>query len=266
MSEYFIQKYGPVVDALLMTHGLRFPEETRDMTRDMLADTISKCRELSQSESEPCESRSATPALRTARTHARKLIEYADDPPARKTSMQLRRTKLAAALRSNEVRVGLDLVYAGMDLNVLLIALDKGDVQKETLQRLVQIVDEVEKEPGGIGRPWGQRTYLVRSACIAWERANRPVEFRWNSWSGGEGTLTGALPDFLRDLVACCAGTHSLVKEEPRRVPVGSCDPRPVPKGNALRRRAGDRMLHDDIRAWQAWRKAHPPKNGTFSS
>lgn len=263
MSEYFIQKYGPVADALLVTHGLRLPDETRDMTRGMLADTIGKYRELPQPEPKLRGSRSATPALRIARTHAKKLIEYAYHPPTRKTSMQIRRTKLAAALRSNEVRVGLDLVLAGIDPTALLVALDKGDVDTETLRRLVQVVNDVEKEPGGIGRPWGQRNYVVRGGCIAWERAGCRIGYQWNDV---DSTLTGKLSAFLRDLVACCAGTHPFVKEKPRRVPIGCTDSFPVPKGNALRGRAGDRMLRDDILAWRAWRKAHPAKNGTFSS
>ena len=266
MSEYFIRKYSPVVDALLVMHDLTLPDETHDRTRDMLADAISKYRELPQPEPMPRGSRSAMPALRIARTHAKKLIQYADHSPARKSSLQLRRTRLAVALRSNELGVGWDLVHAGIDPKTLLDALDEGDVDTGTLRRLVQVVNDVEEQPGGIGRPWAQRTYVVRDGCIAWERAGRPIEFRWNSSRGDGGELTGALPDFLRDLVSCCAGTHPSVKENPRRVPIGYNDPRPVPKGNALRRRTSDRMLHDDICAWQAWRNAHPAKSGTFFS
>jgi hypothetical protein len=260
VSEYFLRKYRPVADALLAAHGLTVP----DATRDMLADAMTHNRELPRRESESRGGHSALPALRAARTHASKLIEYADHPPARKASVPLHCAKLASAIRSNESLVGINLVLADppIDPNALLDALDSGSFDVDVLRELVRVADAVEAESGGVGRPWAAHTTIIRSGCIAWERAGRVVTCSWNRKSGANnGKLTGPLPAFLRDLIACCDGTHEFTKAKPRRVPAGYRAPGPIPKGNMLRERVPDYVLRDGIYAWRKWSKAHPAKS-----
>lgn len=265
VSEFFLVKFRPVVDAVLNTHGLAVP----DTTRDMLANTIAHNRELPMSNPKPLGSRSALPTLRTARTHAKKLIEYVAHPPTRKVSVPLRCAKLAAAVRGNKI-AGMTLAMESVGTNALLDSLDAGNVTAGTLRRLVRMIDKIEKQHererkkgAGIGRPWAAHTRVIRAGCIAWQRAGYRIGYQWND---DTATLTGALPEFLRDLIECCAGTHVLTTVKPRAAPAGYRDPTSPPRGNALRSRTPDRVVRDGIRAWQTWCKKHPAKTRTFSA
>jgi len=265
MSQYFLAKYRPVADALLCSHSLSVP----DATRDMLANTICHNRELAQAHTKLRGSRSALPTLRTAKTHAMKLIEYAQHPPTRASSIALHRTKLAKAIRTNDIAI-LDLGIVGIDPDGLLASLDAGGVTLAMLRRLARVIDKIEaqhekerREGGGIGRPWAPHTPIIRVGCIAWRHAGCRIGYQWND---GTATLAGVLPDFLRDLVACCAGTHVLMRVKPRAVPFGYRNPTSPPRGNVLRSRTPDRVIRDGIRAWQAWSKEHPAKTHTFSA
>lgn len=265
MSKYFLAMYRPVADALLRSHGLSVPSATRDM----LANTIMHKRELSRQEPRRRRSRSPLPGLRTARTHAARLIEYAAHPPTRNTSIPLHCTKLAAAVRGNNV-AGMTLAMKGVDTSALLDSLGAGNITTGTLRRLVRMIDKIEKQHewerkkgAGIGRPWAAHTVVIRAGCIAWQRAGRRIGYQWND---DTATLTGPLPKFLRDLIECCAGTHVLTTVKLRAAPAGYRDPTSPPRGNALRSRAPDRVVRDAIRTWQTWCKKHPAKTRTFSA
>jgi hypothetical protein len=248
VSESFLQEYRPIADALLHAHGLSVP----DMTRDMLADVIANSRELPEPKTNG--SHSELPALRTARTHAAKLIEYAKQPPARAASVLLRCRKLAQALCDSDVAV-MALSLAGIETAPLLASLDAGDVTTAKLRRLVKSIDKIDakhkdaKHKNGIGRPWAAHTRIIRAGCIAWERGGNVIGYQWDD---DAKKLCGSLPKFLRALVACCDGTHELVTAK-SRVLVGYRDPRPVPQGNGLRKHVSDLALRDGIRAWQKW-------------
>lgn len=267
MSLWFQQRYRHVADALLSAHGLRVPTATRNN----VASIIAQYRGLPKPEGRPRGSRSALPALRVARTHARRLIEYASHPPVRKTSEPLRCAKLAQAIRRNEALTGLNLVLAGIDVRALLDGLDTGHCDRLVLRRLVKMVDTLEAEPRSIGRPWAPHRVIVNTACIAWERAGRRIGYRWHP---DDGKLSGPLPDFLRELIACCSGTHAMIEEmenpkekdgQPlRRAPRGYADPRPTSQGNVLRKRTPDSALRDAIRAWQKWRRKSPKISNLF--
>jgi hypothetical protein len=232
------------------------------MTRDMIAKTIVVSRELPKSAPKPPGSRSALPALRVARTHAAKLIEYLSRPPTRKSSVSLRCAKLAAAIRESDI-APLTLAVEDIDPNALLDELESGRIDVDTLRGLIRVADAAESASGGMGRPWAAHTTIIRAGCIAWERAGQKISYGWHD---DRDALTGALPDFLRDLLACCNGTHSLTKTPPRRLPIGYSATTPTPRGDVLRRRVPDQVIRDGIRAWQRWSNAHPAKSGTFFS
>lgn len=259
MSEYFLRKYRPVADALLAAHGLTVP----DATRDMLANTICHERELPASSNRK---RSPRADLDKVKAHAMKLMEYAARPPSRTSSVALRRSKLAQALRSDSPLLVIHLICArpAFDPARLLDGLDGGDaVDTAELRKLLRTLAALERQSGPrAGRPWAAHTTIIRSGCIAWERAGWVVTCSWNRKSGANnGKLTGPLPAFLRDLIACCDGTHEFTKAKPRRVPAGYRDPGPIPKGNMLRERVPDYVLRDGIYAWRKWSKAHPAKS-----
>lgn len=256
MSEYLLGKYLPVADALLAAHGLAVP----DTSRHMLATCIMHNRELSPPKPRPPGSRSALPALRIARAHARKLIDYATHPPTREASITLRCVKLADAIRSNEPLVRLELVLADppIDSNALLDELAAGRFDVDVLRRVVELADERECDHGGIGRPWATHTSVIRAGCIAWRRAGRTNDARWIM---DKDRLAGALPDFVRDLIACCDGTHTLTAVNPRRAPIGYRDLALPARGDALRQRTPDRVIRDGIRAWDAWLREALRKN-----
>jgi hypothetical protein len=74
---------------------------------------------------------------------------------------------------------------------------------------------------------------VVEDGWLAWNAAGR----RWSEYymSPITGKLTGPLPDFLRDLIACCNGTHDWVAKPPRRVPQYFQWTEPAKMGDALR-------------------------------
>lgn len=198
MSHYqHLQK--PAADKLLAKHALHVPEATRDN----LASAIALYLERPQSDQREPGSRSVLPALRTARTHARALIEYSKRAPSREASVRLRCEKLAAAIRSGDVLLGMGLALVGIDPDKLLQGLDARQYDACVLQRLIEYVDREELSGGARGRPWSRDTYLVRAGCITWLRAGKKIGYTWDD---EVERLTGDLPAFLRDLTAICRG------------------------------------------------------------
>lgn len=274
MSEHLLQWYRPVADALLSWHGL----SVGDNTRHMLATTIMHNRVLSRPDRHK---RSPRADLIKVRTHAAKLLEYAEHPPARRSSLTLRHHKLAEALRSDGPLLGIHLIFThpAFDPTRLLHALDDGSaIDPKELRRLLRTLDAIEgqrvkerdearrqdKRTRGIGRPWAAVTTIVRAGCVAWQRAGGHIQ---SQWSVDEETLSGALPTFLRDLIACCNGTHEFVRtmwnEQPRRVPRGYVDLKPTPKGDGLT--ISDLALRDAIRGYREWCRVNKQKIEPFS-
>lgn len=260
MSEYLMQWYRPIVDALLDRYGL----SVDDGIRHMLASTIMHNR------ANPCPAsvrkHSPMPALQKALTHVKALLQYADKPPSRASSLVLRARKLAEALRENAL-VGMELVLTKPSFNPLplLDALDAGNAERIELLRLLATLEVATGKAWKVGRPWAAFTVVIRAGCITWQRAGKRVQSRW---SVDEETLSGELPDFLRDLIACCNGTHELVRSlwtERLRLMArrGHADPRQAPKGDSLA--VSDMAIRDAIRAYQAWCRAGAQKIEPFS-
>lgn len=235
MSEYLLAKYRPVADRLLAIHGMSVDASTHHM----LATDIMHARELER-DTEP-RSHSPLPAANKALTHARKLIQYAESPPRRKGSVPNRCRKLRAALLEDSPLpccLGMHLANKKLllDLGELLDSLEAGGVDRETLTMLANALNAITTGPSdwqSVGRPWGLAKPIIRGGCMAWTIAgNRRLTYRWDD---GEGALTGSLPDFLRDLLACCAGTHALMQEmEQRRKPASTKAVVPIPRGDGL--------------------------------
>lgn len=234
MSEYLLARYRPVVDELLRTHGLAVPPATRDN----LAKSVKQSRELPRAATAP--KHTPRPALLVAAGHARALLRYAENPPTRPGSIPLRCAKLAMALNTHAL-VGLALILGSptFDTSKLLAKLEINLIDTKELSSLLSAIDALKVSGWKIGRPWAISTPIVRGGCIAWKKSGRRESFTWNEITG---SLNGPLPDFLRDLISCCNGTHRLVQ---RLCPRGSqrSAERPMRRrGDGLR--LSDQALH----------------------
>jgi hypothetical protein len=228
MSEYLTLKYRPIADALLAKHRLSASSETRDM----LAKAIMVERTLPAGFG--LRKYSPLPALRSALTNARALLRFAGKPPSRHVSISTRCAKLAAALRDSEL-VGLTLMLAepNFDSLDLLDALDLGIPNAHELRSLIKTLEALDPENLRwiVGRPLGLTTPIIRHGCVAWSRARRVEKYSWNDVNE---CLSGPLPNFLRDLIACCNGTHVLVQKAPQSAPKGHSLPDVIKRGDGL--------------------------------
>ena len=98
------------------------------------------------------------------------------------------------------------------------------------------------------GAPPKLETRIVKDGWLAWNAARRG----WNEYYMHSGTrkLTGPLADFLRDLIACCNGTHEWVAKPARYVPKYAPPP-PARLGNGLTMK--DEALHTAIQKQEAF-------------
>ena len=182
-------------DALLLRHGLTVPEQTRRM----LADLMRRGPWVSYGP------RSPSRALEMAETHARALFGYTEKPPSRPSSITLRSAKLKAAIEGPTVmEIVLFQLKEGyaFDYAALCEALDAGSADAAILEALLDTLTRIPRDNSGAqGRPQGPAWEIVRTGYIAWQRAGRdPKKYGWDVLNG---TLKGAFPDFIRDLLAC---------------------------------------------------------------
>ena len=211
MSEYLLAKYRPVADALLVDHGLVVPPTTRDM----LAKCVMHARELPESATPRVQT--PLPALRKARRHAVALLRYSTRPPSRLRSIAHRCAELACALNSDAlVKLALHHADTRFRLDPLLAVLHETTIDTPRLRALMHAIDVCEQQQRTVGRPRSRATYIVRAGCLAWGMAGATSSFTWNSVSDA---LSGPLPAFLRALISCCNGSHTLTKSgrSPRR-------------------------------------------------
>lgn len=258
MSEFLLQKYKPIAEALLRRHHLCVDDDTRDM----LAKNIMHDRELPASG--VASGNSPIPALRVALTHAEKLLQYNDKPPARIESVSLRSQKLAEALRANGL-VSWELALARPKFNPrkLLNQLDRGEPKRSELRRLLATLAAIDPENRRwkTGRPWAPFTRIVRGGCIAWLGAGRPIRPKWNTDSE---VLSGPFAEFVRDLIACSNGSHELIRiMENERPKYSRSSPERKPRGDALK--VSDTALRDAIREFRKWCKKNKQNFGPFS-
>lgn len=147
--------------------------------------------------------------LRIALTHARKLLEYAGRRQQRSDRIRNRKAKLHGALNNLDVMIWLAIATPRADVRELLAHLGRDALDTGKLATLVQALDAARAGSGRSGRPIAQAIKVLRGGSVAWLRAGRKDSYRWNDV---EGRLTGALPVFIRDLFACCDGSHALVR------------------------------------------------------
>ncbi len=240
MSEYLLARYRPIADALLEKHSLHVD----DATSHALTTAIMHSRVLPATE-KGTQAHSPVSAAAKALTHARKLLEYAATPPKRKDSISKRCRSLHAALLGNSpLALGLGVRMEGIanrpDYGQLLDNLEAGSVDVAALSVLIEPLNAIVAESHGwqrVGRPWGLGKRIVRMGCIVWRRSgNARLNYQWNDDSG---KLIGRMPNFLRDLIACCNGRFSAIAELERQrnqiPPAGYATSRPIPQGNRLR-------------------------------
>ena len=237
MSEYLLQEYRPIVNSLLTKHRLSVPDETCDM----LAKTIMYLHRVPRSERR--EPYSPVAALTKATKHVRALLRYAEKPSTHKDSVPKRCASLHAALLSSGMLV-FELGVAQVERDefeyaALLDSLEAGHPDVSSLAMLLDSLNSIQSNQGDwqkVGRPWGSAKRVVRDGCIAWWSAGRTDSFTWND---DREELLGPMPDFLRDLIACCNGTHELMVQYKRthrpELPKGYEFKWPKSKGDSLR-------------------------------
>ncbi|MHA6203279.1 hypothetical protein ACXU4B_02505 [Dyella soli] len=235
MSEYLLARYRPIANALLAKHQL----EVDESTRDTLAMSIMHNRVLSTDEAAP--NQSPVPAAKKALGHARALLKYAAKPPRRKDSIPKRRAKLLAILLDSDLLAFVLGIQETTDMSTdgyrsLLDSLEIESIDTPILAKIAQKLEAITVAPNdwqSVGRPWGLTKKLVRCGCMAWWRAGNPQ--LGHGWDESNQALTGALPDFLRDLLTCCNGTSPLIAQSGLPAPKGYAFKPTLPRGNGLR-------------------------------
>ena len=229
MSEYLLSQYRPVADALLTAHDLTVD----DAERDALAKVIMHSRRTAPRATG--ESYSSLPALMKAATHAKALVKYSDKKPSGAASIPTRAASLASALRdpfvswcmASETDVELSALLGTLDgISLSPSTMSSEDIwmtlrnERDALVQLLAVLEQIKgrkKEHGLTGRPWAITKPIVRRGYIVWRRAGRMETFAMFG-----DLLGGPLPAFLREILACCNGTHPLVMDLERKS-------RPVP-------------------------------------
>ena len=203
MSEYLLQTYRPVADALLLRHALQVSTEARDT----LAKTILRARVLP-----PDQKTGATRetiALRSALKHALGVQRQIETPSVRADRILARRIKLADALSRPLIQFSLGV--AGID-PLLVAKLRCSETMAVDVQGLIAALRamlnqrESKTADGGAkgGRPEAYSTRIISTGMFVWKLAGR--EGNEYVWRSDLEELTGALPAFLRELMASCRG------------------------------------------------------------
>lgn len=186
------QRYLPQVRELLDNHKLKVPLSTADM----LAETVRKCHSPPKQRMRRTRER-----FRTALTHARALLRYAQKPPTRSESVKKRFDKLRDALNGFDAIVWLSVPIP--QIRSVLHRIQAGRTPNtDELTRLIQALSKTTSAAGArSGRPMEQLTAVVRAGCITWFRAGRKLSRTWDDVSEFVG---GPLADFIRDLLTLC--------------------------------------------------------------
>lgn len=214
MSEYLCSRYRPIAEELVKSHALDVPAATVDM----LATTITNCRTL---EPQPKKEKGKEPTprerLEKARTHTRMLLKYTKRRPSHAESIKGWSEKLLAALDDFTPIVWLAIESPPIDVPWLIDWLKSGvrskdelTKHKDELTRLASGLNSIlSRKSKSTGRPTETLARIVSGGCVAWLNSGRtdtPYEKHWS------GELSGPLPPFIRELLACCDGTDERVR------------------------------------------------------
>lgn len=216
MFGYLSNLYQPAIEALLARFGLAVP----DSTLNMLTTTLVTARFPATPRLEG--SRSPVPAAKSALAHARKVLAYLQDPPARKDSLPKRVASLRAAMRGSDIltlELSQHLRISAAEYACFLESLSRGDPSEDALSGVIEALEKISDPDSNWqsgGRPVSQSTTIIQAACIAWDRAGRTEKYTWNEVSG---SLDGALPDFIRGLLCLCNGKDEAIDKIERRRP-----------------------------------------------
>lgn len=192
------------VKALFRKHKLTAPDETAEMIVKTIMKSWLKPKPKKQKGKQP----SPRERLRTALTHATKLLEYTDTPPSHGNSIAKRSERLRKALGHGDAVIWLAVATPQVDVSKLL---SKLDFDRTTLTKLVRALSAALSDKSGArtGRPRGELSRIVQAGCIAWLKAGRRAVYKWDR---GTGCLVGQLPKFIRDLVFLCASRRRYLR------------------------------------------------------
>lgn len=191
------------VAALLRKHKLKNVPQS---TAEMLVKTIVKSHRLKP---RPKKTKGKEPSprerLKVARTHATKLLKYANTGASHANSIAKQSDWLSSALDHWDAVIWLALANPPVDVPELL---NKPVHGSDALIGLVRSLDAALSTNNGTrtGRPVEKVTLIVRAGCIAWIRAGRKRGYRWDQVAAA---VVGPLPRFIRDLLSLCAVASS---------------------------------------------------------
>jgi len=199
------------VTSLLGKHGLTVPVGTTEM----IIKTIAKCRWLkSRTKKQKGKELSPRERLKVARTHATKLLKYANTGSSHANSVAKRSESLRKALEDVDAVIWLAVANPPVDVPELL---NEQVLDSDALTRLIRSLDAALSTKNGArtGRPVGKLSRIVCAGCITWIRAGRKRGYRWDHVTAA---LLGPLPEFIRDLLSLCAGSNMRLR--PTDVPL----------------------------------------------
>ena len=177
-------------------------------TAEMLVKTIVKSHRLNpKTKKMKAKEPSPRERLKVARTHATKLLKYANTGSSHPNSIAKRSDRLYLALDHLDAVIWLALAYPSVDVPEVL---NKPVLDSDELTDLIRSIDAALSTNNGArtGRPVEKVCRIVRAGCIAWIRAGRKRGYRWDDAAAG---LVGPLPELIRDLFSLCAGPQNTI-------------------------------------------------------
>lgn len=213
MSEYLLQQYQPVAYALLDRHGLRIDPPDKDAeAREFIAKKIMHARELPHQRDGTS---SPLASLRSASKHAAALEKQRQAQTARSTRLRARCIRLADALCNDWISSSLGV--AGID-HTLDDNLRRGELEAIDFSALIRLLTDLEgrwlkalqaKQSSALcatdslrGRKRGINGDTIAAGLFIWKMAGR-LGSEYFCRDGSDKLLSGPLPCFLRDLLAC---------------------------------------------------------------
>jgi hypothetical protein len=181
----------------LRRHTLEVPEGVVEL----LAKTIMRAHRHGPRSSESPSS--ITESLRKAQGRVRKLLVFAQKPPSRPASISASVAALREILIDGRIALTLVLTEPTFDPHRAVEDLEKEAVRPRVLLDLANVLELAISRSSltKSGRPWLPVTHIIRAGYIAWAQSSK--QRAGYGWNGVE--LTGPLPNFLRDLLKCCA-------------------------------------------------------------
>lgn len=198
MDPQIRRKFGAhadAIDALLRAHELQVPSDTLESLYK------TRRRYLQPDVTGKDTKRSWRSELRSLLSNAERLRKYLTSSNPRRERLQARMDETHRLLNHSWMSLNFALTVPRLHVPTLLDRLESGRITADEVSSLIEAIrSDLEREQGRwLGRPRTDFADVVAIGCRAWVRSGRPV-----NWSYTDGKVSGSLPIFLRELIACC--------------------------------------------------------------